>query len=141
MQTKFSGFQMVKTRWQPFWLVSRSHSNSGPLQTNLFKTIWNSDISVFQIPTEVYSGDLNIGLVWYSNGQKLSDLQMPFEYRTKFSPVFRPPCEYQTTIQMVVWITNYHLNTRHLNTRRVKVHYSDVSVIQMFVIQITTVVY
>ena len=40
---------------------------------------------------------------------------------------------------MVVWIPNYHLNTGHLNTRQVKVRYSDVSVIQMFVIQIPTV--
>ena len=32
------------------------------------------------------SGDLNTGLVWYSNGQKLSDLT-----------VFRPPFEYLTS--------------------------------------------
>ena len=51
---------------------------------------------------------------------------MPFEYRTKFSPLFRPPFDYQTGIQMVVWIPNYHLNTGHLNTGQVKVHYSDV---------------
>ena len=56
---------------------------------------------------------------------------MPFEYRTKFCPVFRPPFEYRTGIQMVVWIPNYHLNTRHLNTGQVKVRYSDVSVIQI----------
>ena len=40
---------------------------------------------------------------------------------------------------MVVWILNYHLKTGHLNTGQVKVCYSDVSCIQMFVIQIPTV--
>ena len=68
-----------------------------------------------------------------------SVIRMPFEYRTKFCPVFGPPFEYRTGIQMVVWIPNYHLNTGHLNTGQVKVRYSDVSVIQMFVIQIPTV--
>ena len=70
-----------------------------------------------------------------------SVIWMPFEYRTKFCPVFRPPFEYRTGIQMVVWIPNYHLNTGHLNTGQVKVSYSDVSVIQMFVIQIPTVLH
>ena len=65
---------------------------------------------------------------------------MPFEYPTKFSLVFRPPFEYLTGIQMVVWIPNYHLNTGHLNTGQVKVCYSDVSAIQVFVSQIPTVV-
>ena len=59
---------------------------------------------------------------------------MPFEYQTKFSLVFRPPFEYRTGIWMVDWIPNYHLNTG-----QVKVCYSDVFVIQMFVIQIPTV--
>ena len=36
---------------------------------------------------------------------------------------------------------NTHLNTGHLNTGQVKVHYSDVSAIQMFVIQIPTVLF
>ena len=64
---------------------------------------------------------------------------MPFEYWTKFFQLFRPPFEYRTGIQMLVRIPNCHLNTGHLNTGQVKVHYSDVSVIQMFIIQIPTV--
>ena len=79
-----------------------------------------------------YSGDLNTGLVWYSNGQKLSDcrmvvIQMPFEYRTSFCPVFGTPFEYWTGIRMVILIPNYHLNTGHLNTGQIKVCYSYVS--------------
>ena len=65
---------------------------------------------------------------------------MPFEYPTKLSPVFRPPFEYCAGIQMVVWILRYHLNNRHLNTMQVKDNYSDIYFIQMFVIQIPTVV-
>ena len=68
-----------------------------------------------------------------------SSIWMPFEYRPKFCLVFGTPFEYRTAIQMVVWIPNYHLNTGHLNTGKVKVRYSDVSVIQMFVIQIPIV--
>ena len=60
-----------------------------------------------------------------------SIIRMPFEYRTKFFPVFKTPFEYRTSIRMVVWILNYHLNTGHLNTGQVKVCYSDVSVIQI----------
>ena len=62
---------------------------------------------------------------------KWSVIWMPFEYRTKFCPVFRPPFIYRTGIWMGAWILNYHLDTGHLNTRQVKVHYSDVSVIQI----------
>ena len=72
---------------------------------------------------------------------KWSVIWMPFEYRTKFSLIFRPPFEYRTGIQMVVWIRNYHLNTWHLNNGQVKVRYSDVSIIKMFVIQIPTVIW
>ena len=61
-----------------------------------------------------YSRDLNTGLVWYSNGQKLSDNRM-------------------------VRYSDHHLNTGHLNREQVKVRYSDVSIIQVFVIQIPTV--
>ena len=44
----------------------------------------------------------------------------------------------------LVWYSDHHLNTgpvfnRHLNTGQVEVHYSDVSVIHMIVIQIPTV--
>ena len=49
------------------------------------------------------------------------------------------PFEYQTGFQMVVWLPNYHVNTRQLNTRQVKVHFLDVSNIQMFVVQIPIV--
>ena len=63
---------------------------------------------------------------------KWSVIWMPFEYQTKFSPVFTPPLKYRTSIQMVVWITDHNLNTRHLNTVQVKVCYSDVFVIYMF---------
>ena len=45
---------------------------------------------------------------------------MPFEYQTKFSPVFRTPVNYWTGIQIIVWIQDFHLNTR-----QVKVCYSD----------------
>ena len=52
-------------------------------QTSLLSTIPNLDTSRFQIPTvpdlsviQMYSNHLNTGLVWYSNGQKLSGLQM-----------------------------------------------------------------
>ena len=63
---------------------------------------WTQKRQVFEC-----SRDLNTGQVWYLNGRKLSDHQMvcysmPFEYRTKFSPVFRPPFKNQTGIQMVV---------------------------------------
>ena len=58
---------------------------------------------------------------------------MPFEYWTKFCPVIGTPFEYRTGIQMVVWKPNYHLYTWHLNAGQVKVHYSDVSIIQMFI--------
>ena len=57
--------------------------------------------------------------------------RMPFEYRTKFSLIFRPPLDYRTSILMVVWIPNYHLNTGHLNSRTSKsllfrcIRYSD----------------
>ena len=49
-----------------------------------------------------YSGDLNIRLVWYSNGWKLFDHLMvrysnAIDYWTKFSLVSRPPFEYQTS--------------------------------------------
>ena len=71
---------------------------------------------------------------------KWSVIRMPFEYRIKFCPVFRPPFEFRTGIKMMVWIPNYHLNAGHLNTIHVTLRYSDVSVIQMFVIQIHTVV-
>ena len=54
-------------------------------------------------------------------------IQMPFEYRTKFCPIFRPPFEYWTSFQMVVWIP--HHNTGHLKRTRK-------FIIQMFVIQI-----
>ena len=56
-----------------------------------------------------------------------------FKYLTKFSPKFRPPFEYQTNIWMVIWISDYHLNTW-----QVKISYFYVSVFQMFVIQIPT---
>ena len=39
----------------------------------------------------------------------------------------------------LVWYSDHHLNTGHLNNDKVKVCFSDVSVIQMFTIQITTV--
>ena len=48
-------------------------------------------------------------------------------------PVFRPPFDYRSAIQMPgtsIWIAN------HLNNEQVKVCYSDVSAIQMFAIQI-----
>ena len=38
------------------------------------------------------------------------------------------------------WILDCHLNIEHLNTGQVKFHFSDVSVIQMFVIQIRDVI-
>ena len=42
-------------------------------------------------------------------------------------------------IQVMAWITNY-ING-HLNRNKVKVHYSDVSVFQLSIIQIPTVIY
>ena len=65
-----------------------------------------------------------------------SFIWMPFEYWTKFSPVFRLPFEYWTSIQMAVWTPDYHLNTG-----QVKFCYSDVSLIQTFFIQIPTVLW
>ena len=41
----------------------------------------------------------------------------------KFFPVFRPPFEYQTGIEMLVWIPNYHLNIGQVCYA--DVHYSD----------------
>ena len=54
---------------------------------------------------------------------KWSVIQMPIEYQTKFSPAFRSPFEYPTSIGMVGWIPNYNLNTE-----QAKVCYSDVSI-------------
>ena len=48
-------------------------------------------------------------MVWYSNSIWI---------RTKFSPLFRPPFECWTSIRMVVWIPDYHINTGHLKTRK-----------------------
>ena len=57
---------------------------------------------------------------------KWSCIQMPFEYRTKFSPpVFKQPLEYRVT--------------EYWTTGQVKICYSDVSVIHMFTIRILTV--
>ena len=43
-----------------------------------------------------YSGDMNIGL--HGPVFKWSKVVgLPFEYQTKFSPVFRPPYEYPTS--------------------------------------------
>ena len=57
-----------------------------------------------------YSGDLNTGLVWYSNSQKLSDRQIIIKFHNlikgvaslKFKYQVHLPFEYQTTI----WITD-----------------------------------
>ena len=46
----------------------------------------------------------------------------------------------RTSIQMMFWKQDNHLNTWHLNTRLVKVHYSDDSILQMSGFQIPTVV-
>ena len=56
---------------------------------------------------------------------------MQFEYRTIFC---------QNTKSLLDWyqnvgLNNNHLNTRQLNTKQGKVHYSDVSLRQMLVIQ------
>ena len=59
-------------------------------------------------------------LVWYSNGQNLSGIQMLFEYQTELNPVLRPPFEYRTSEYSGdlnnehlnkgnIWITNFHL--------------------------------
>ena len=58
---------------------------------------------------------------------KWSGIQMLFEYWTK------PPFEYRTSIQMVVWISNYHLNTNQLTNGQV--HYSDVCYSEGYEIQ------
>ena len=68
----------------------------------------------------MYRGDLNTGLVWYSNGQKLSDRQN--------GPLFK--CHLNPGLNLVQY-SDHHLNTGHLNTKQVKVHYSDFSVIQI----------
>ena len=66
-------------------------------------------------------------VVWYSY------------YHLINGPVFRPPFEYRSVIEMPgtmvrgIWLAN------HLNNEQVKVCHSDVSVIQMFAIQIPTV--
>ena len=59
-------------------------------------------------PKFVYSGDLNTKLVWFLTGPKLSNRRM-VRYLWK-------PFEYQT----IIWILDYHLNTRHLNTRQLR---------------------
>ena len=75
-------------------------------------------------------------------------IQWGSEYRTslvfKWSKVVRLPngllseCHLNTGLNLV-WYSDHHFNTGHLNNEQVKVCYSDVSVIQIFVIQIPTV--
>ena len=66
-------------------------------------------------------------VVWYS------------DYHLVNEPVFRPPIEYQSPIQMSgtmelgIWIAN------HVNREQVKVCFSNVSAFQMFTIQILIV--
>ena len=71
-------------------------------------------------------------LVWYKT-VNWSVTWMPFDNWTKFSAVFRPPLEYHTDIQMLVWITNYPFYIVHLSTWQVKDCFSDFSVIQIFI--------
>ena len=92
------------------------------------------DTVVIQKPSSIQMVKSCRIIKWYG-------VQIPFEYQTKFSQLFRPPFEYPTSIQVVFWILDHHLNTRHLNTRLVKVRYSDDSDIQLFSIQIPTVIY
>ena len=68
--------------------------------------------------------------------------QWGFDYETslvfKWSKVVGSPnglvyeCHLYTRLNLVRY-SDHHLNTGYLNTRLVKVHYSDASVIQMFV--------
>ena len=71
-----------------------------------------------------YSVDLNTGLVWYSNGQTQSDNQMVCYANGDLNTIL---FQYQ----------NCDLNTRQFV--HYKVYYSDVSIIQMFVVKIPTV--
>ena len=112
----------LNCRWSEFWTMLSPVQWGSEYRTSLvFK--WSK---VFRSPIgPVFKCHLNTGLnfVWYS------------DRNLNTRPVFEWWSEYQTTI----WIPNNHLNTGHLNTGQVKVCYSDVSVIQMFVIQIPTV--
>ena len=80
-----------------------------------------------------YRGNLNTGLVWYSNGLKLSNHQrVQYSYHhLNTRPVSKWCSEYRTTIWIPgiwilgIWIPN-KFNTGHLNTGQVKVCYSDV---------------
>ena len=47
---------------------------------------------------------------------------MPYEYWSKFSPVFWLPFKYRTSFQMMISILDYHLNTRHLNAKAVWIY-------------------
>ena len=55
---------------------------------------------------------MDLSDIWVVESYPITEwlvILMTFEYLSKFSPVFRPPFEYRTSIQMVVWILNYHL--------------------------------
>ena len=90
-----------------YWGLTRSHlelpdqlQGTEPKLENIMQLILRQRLDLSSFCS--YSGDLNTLVREYYNGWKLilsngsSSKQMPFEYRTKFNSVFRPPFEYQT---------------------------------------------
>ena len=102
--SKMQRYTVGSEYWTKLWSWTRNGLAFGPLEVCLLRTnpVWLDASLVFK---------------WSKVVTEWSVIQMPFEFKT--------------VIQMVVWILNYHFNSRHLNNRQVKICYSDVSVIHM----------